>query len=114
VTGQNLTLAQYNIVQSGLNHELNDSTLGLICLNSSCAPPAAPVVTPTTTTSLTLTADTLTRLEREWEKVECIYESGFSRSYDPNLRRGYECNRAIILLNQNESPVIKPEVRNRQ
>jgi filamentous hemagglutinin family protein len=114
VTGQNLTLAQYNIVQSGLYHELNDSTLGLICLNSSCAPPAAPVVTPTTTTSLTLTADTLTRLEREWEKVECIYDSGFSRSYDPNLRRGYECNRAIILLNQNESPAIKPEVRNRQ
>ncbi len=126
VSGQNLTLAQYNIVQSGLNHELNDSTLGLICLNSSCAPPAAPVVvtpTTTTTTSLTLTADTLTRLEREWEKVECIYESGFSRSYDPNLRRGYECdrlwrwaspNRAIILLNQNESPVIKPEVRNRE
>jgi hypothetical protein len=124
VTGQNLTLAQYNIVQSGLNHELNDSTLGLICLNSSCSPPAAPVVvTPTTTTSLTLTAETLTRLEREWQKVECIYESGFSRSYDPNLRRGYECdrlwrwaspNRAILLLNQNESPVIKPEVRNRQ
>jgi len=114
VTGQNLTLAQYNIVQSGLNHELNDSTLGLICLNSSCSPPAAPVVTPTTTTSLTLTADTLTRLEREWQKVECIYDSGFSRTYDPNLRRGYECNRAIILLNQNESPVIKPEVRNRQ
>lgn len=119
VAGQNLTLSQYNVVQSGLNHELNDSTLGLICLNSSCAPPAAPVVvtpttTTTTTTSLTLTADTLTRLEREWQKVECIYESGFSRSYDPNLRRGYECDRAILLLNQNESPVIKQEVRNRE
>jgi hypothetical protein len=117
VTGQNLTLDQYNIVQSGLTHELNDSTLGLICLNSSCSSPPAPVVvapTTTTTPSLTLTSDTLTRLEREWQKVECIYDSGFIRSFDLNLRRGYECDRAILLLNQNESPLIKLEVRNRE
>ncbi|ELS31044.1 MULTISPECIES: filamentous hemagglutinin N-terminal domain-containing protein [Pseudanabaena] len=106
VEGRNLTSAQYNVVQSKLNHELNDSALGLICLNSSCSP----TTTTTTTTSLTLNADTLTRLEREIQKVECIY----GLSTISNTIRKTNCAQTIFLFNQNESPVIKPEVRNRE